>query len=47
MPSLQEQSEREFNAWLDSIDFVDKNGNASPAILTDDESDDVEGDREG
>ena len=46
MTIATENEEAEFNAWLDSIEFVDKDGKIIPAILTDDESDDPEGDRE-
>ncbi len=36
----------EFNDWLLSIEFVDKDGNLLPTVLTPDELDDPEGDRE-
>lgn len=41
----QMQKENEFNAWLDSIEFVDESGRVVPITLTDDVSDDPEGDR--
>lgn len=41
-----DEKEKEFNDWLNSIEFVDEKGNISEAKLTDDESDDPEGDRE-
>ena len=43
---VDEKREKEFNDWLESIVFVDKDGRPLPVILTDDESDDPEGDRE-
>ncbi len=39
------EEEKEFNAWLASIRFVDKDSKLMPVVLTDDESDDPEGDR--
>ncbi|MFC1896657.1 hypothetical protein ACFL0Q_08395 [Thermodesulfobacteriota bacterium] len=36
---------KEFNGWLESIVFVDKDGVPLPVVLADDESDDPEGDR--
>ena len=44
--AIDEESEKDFNAWLNSIEFVDKDGKIIPPVLTDDESDDPEGDRE-
>ena len=41
-----EELDREFNAWLNSIEFVDDEGKIVPPVLTEDESDDPEGDRE-
>lgn len=41
------EREVEFNAWLDSIEFMAKTGSISSTYLTEDLSDDVEGDREG
>lgn len=38
--------ELEFNEWLESIEFVDDTGKIMPAILTEDKSDDPEGDRD-
>ena len=38
-------SEREFDAWLDSIRFIDKDGKMLPVTLEDDDSDDPENDR--
>ena len=37
--------ELEFNKWLESLEFVDDAGEVMPAILTEDKSDDPEGDR--
>jgi hypothetical protein len=46
MPDVERaKSEREFNQWLDSIDFVDNTGRVVPPELTEDESSDPEGDR--
>lgn len=41
-----EEREVEFNAWLDSIEFIDVAGKVILATLEEDESDDPEGDRE-
>jgi len=43
---IDEQSEKEFNEWLESIVFVDKEGTPLPVELTEDESPDPEGDAE-
>ena len=43
----KEDEEKEFNDWLESITFVDKEGNTSPHVLKDDDSDDPEDDRSG
>lgn len=40
-----EKSEEEFNAWLDSIEFVDEEGVVIDYELEADESPDPEGDR--
>lgn len=40
------KEEKEFNAWLASIRFVDSDNKLLPVVLTDDESGDPEGDRE-
>ena len=42
---IDKVSEREFNDWMESIVFVDKDWNPLPVILTEDESDDPENDR--
>lgn len=42
---IDEVSEREFNDWMESIVFIDKDWNPLPVILTEDESDDPENDR--
>lgn len=42
---MDREKEKEFNEWLESITFVDKEGNPSPHVLEDDDSDDPEGDR--
>ena len=48
MPNLEQaKSEYEFNQWLASIEFVDKKGQVIDIPLTEDESEDPEGDREG
>lgn len=39
--------ERDFTEWVKSIQFIDEDGNISPPVLTDDKSDDPDGDREG
>jgi len=43
---IDEQSEKEFNEWLESIVFVDREGRPLPVKLTKDESPDPEGDAE-
>jgi hypothetical protein len=43
---IDEQSEKEFNEWMESITFVDEDDNVLPVELTDDITDDPEGDRE-
>lgn len=43
--AIDEKSENDFNAWLDSIEFVDESGEVIEEPLTKDESDDPEGDR--
>ena len=42
----QELEEEEFNKWIESIEFVDRNGDVMPTKLEEDESDDPYGDRE-
>lgn len=39
------ESENEFNEWLESIRFVDREGRPLPLELTEDDSPDPEGDR--
>ncbi len=39
------EEELDFNAWLASIEFVDDESKLMPTVLTDDESEDPEGDR--
>lgn len=39
------EEEFEFNEWLDSIEFVNREGVISRSVLRDDDSDDPEGDR--
>ncbi len=39
-------NEDEFNNWIDSIEFVDKDGKIIQFTLEDDDSEDPEGDRE-
>jgi hypothetical protein len=41
----EREKEQEFNEWLESIEFVDENNISLPAVLTEDGSDDPEGDR--
>lgn len=43
---INETSEKSFNDWMESISFVDKNFKPLPVVLEDDDSDDLEGDRE-
>ena len=45
MSVMDKKSEEEFNNWLESIEFVDEDGNIIAPELTEDESDDPEGDR--
>jgi len=47
MNGIDEKGEKEFRDWLESITFVDKVWKPLLVALTDDESDDTEGDREG
>lgn len=42
---IDAESEEEFNDWLESVRFVGGDGRLMPVVLTDDESDDLEGDR--
>lgn len=42
---IDEDSEKEFSEWLESITFVDEDGNVLPVILEDDDSPDPENDR--
>jgi len=42
---MDEKREKEFNAWLESIRFVDGSGKLKPIILKNDTSPDPEGDR--
>lgn len=37
--------EKKYQAWIESIEFVDDDDKIIPPVLTDDESDDPEGDR--
>ena len=39
------QEELDFNTWLASINFIDEKGKVIKPVLSDDESDDPEGDR--
>ena len=43
----QGKKEIDFNGWLDSINFVDSEGRVIPTELTEDDSYDPEGDRDG
>ncbi len=43
MTYMDKKSEDEFNAWLDSIEFVDEEGKVIDYELTEDISDDPEG----
>ena len=45
LPKEQLEDEKGFNDWLDSIEFMKASGKPVPIILTDDDSDDSEGDR--
>lgn len=44
---MDKSKEKDFNEWLDSIDFVDKEGQVIPPVLTNDTSSDPENDRAG
>ena len=48
MVAIIENSEEEidFNAWIDSVNFVDKDGQTLITVLSQDTSDDPEGDSE-
>ncbi len=41
----EREKEQEFNGWLESIEFVDRSNIPLPTVLTEDTSDDPEGDR--
>ena len=45
IPRERALQERDFNDWMESIEFVDENNFLLPIILTDDISDDPEADR--
>lgn len=40
------EKEKEFDEWLNSIEFIDENGNIVPPTLEPDPTPDPEGDRE-
>lgn len=42
----QIKSENNFNLWLNSIEFINEKGKSLFPVLTNDESEDPEGDRE-
>lgn len=42
---IDKEREEEFNEWLESIRFVDREGDILPVELTEDESSDPENDR--
>jgi hypothetical protein len=42
----QKDKEKDFNSWLESIVFVDKEGRIINPTLTKDKSEDFDGDRE-
>lgn len=42
----EKQSEQDFNEWLESIQFVDEEGNPLPTELTEDDSEDPDNDRD-
>jgi hypothetical protein len=42
---MSKEEEKEFNEWLESIEFIKEDGAPSPHVLTKDESSDPEGDR--
>lgn len=42
---MKTEKEKEFNEWMESIEFVDGNNLPLPATLTADDSDDPENDR--
>lgn len=41
------EKEKEFNAWMESIEFVDRNNIPLPVVLMADDSDDPENDMAG
>ena len=43
----QEKKEKDFNDWLESINFVDSEGRVVPTRLVEDTYYDPEGDRDG
>ena len=45
MTKEQEESEKDFKAWVESINFVDELGRVLPVKLMEDASDDPEYDR--
>jgi len=45
MVTMDKTNEDEFNEWLNSIEFVDKDGNIIEPELTKDTTEDPEGDR--
>ena len=42
---IEDEGERDFNGWLNSIEFVDGRGSVVSAALTEDASSDPESDR--
>ena len=45
MTTIDKMSEDEFNEWLNSIEFIDENGEVIEPELTEDITSDPEGDR--
>lgn len=45
--AVQKESEKSFNGFLASVRYIDDENNVVPLVLTDDESSDPEGDRDG
>ena len=43
---VTKEKEKDFQEWLKSINFVNPDGKLRPIVLTEDTSDDPEGDRE-
>lgn len=42
---MLDEKEKDFNLWLNSIEFINKEGEIIPPVLTEDKSEDPEDDR--